>query len=155
MLQLRSLFFLALFFAGLRVFHKGYSDIDGVSGILYQILIKHVVEHEKAIKHIAEHDDKDSYNFDNGGISINNPDVYFGYAADRFPLPDWLDEFLKSQPIRTHNQTLADPNEKFIVLACHKFKGIYLEACGGFTDRLFLLPYYIWLAKKTGRRLLM
>ena len=80
----------------------------------------------------------------------------FEYAdsLERFPLSPWLDELMKSQPIATHNETLADPNEKFIVMTCHKFKSVQYEECGGFTDRLFLLPYYLWLANKTGRRLL-
>jgi hypothetical protein len=75
-------------------------------------------------------------------------------AMTRFPLPDWLDKFLKSQPTATHNETLSDPNAKFIVMTCYKFKRNYWEACGGLSDRLFLLPYYIWLANKTGRKLL-
>ena len=73
----------------------------------------------------------------------------------RFPLPEWLDDFLHSQPTNTHNETLADKHEKFIVMTCHKYHGTYDEACGGFADRMTLLPYYIWLARKTGRRLLM
>ena len=87
-----------------------------------------------------------------------NDDFQFQYKdpLNKFPLPQWLDEFLNSQPSETHNETLADPNEKFIVMTCHRYKGdTFYEACGGFTDRLFLLPYYIWVANKTGRRLLM
>lgn len=76
-------------------------------------------------------------------------------SLTRFPLSPWLDELMKSQPVATHNATLADPNEKFIVMTCHKFKNVHYEECGGFTDRLFLLPYYLWLANKTGRKLLM
>ena len=90
-------------------------------------------------------------------IMMRNEDFQFQYKdpLNKFPLPQWLDEFLNSQHSETHNETLADPNEKFIVMTCHKFMRVHYEACGGFTDRLFLLPYYIWLANKTGRRLLM
>jgi len=80
-------------------------------------------------------------------FEYNNP-------IHRFPLPLWLDNFLNSQPSETHHDMLVDPNEKFLVLTCHKYKKTKYEKCGGFTDRLFLLPYYIWLAHKTGRRLL-
>jgi len=69
-------------------------------------------------------------------------------------LPSWIDRFLQSQPALAMPAILADPNEKFIVMTCHKFKHTFYEACGGFTDRLFLLPYYVWLAHKSGRRLL-
>jgi hypothetical protein len=75
-------------------------------------------------------------------------------AMTRFLLPDWLDKFLKSQPTATHNETLSDPNAKFIVMTCFKYKTSLWEACGGLSDRIFLLPYYIWLANKTGRKLL-
>jgi hypothetical protein len=78
----------------------------------------------------------------------------FEDGLTRFPLPDWMDKFLKSQPTATHADLFSDPNEKFIVMTCYKFTPKSWEACGGFSDRMFLLPYYIWLANKTGRRLL-
>jgi hypothetical protein len=75
-------------------------------------------------------------------------------GKERFPLPDWLENFLKTQPVAIHNDTLSDPDAKSIVLTCHKFKQTVIEACGGLTDRLFLLPYALFLAHKTGRKLL-
>eukprot|EP00594_Rhizosolenia_setigera_P003817 CAMPEP_0178940722 /NCGR_PEP_ID=MMETSP0789-20121207/977_1 /TAXON_ID=3005 /ORGANISM="Rhizosolenia setigera, Strain CCMP 1694" /LENGTH=470 /DNA_ID=CAMNT_0020619813 /DNA_START=69 /DNA_END=1481 /DNA_ORIENTATION=+ len=77
----------------------------------------------------------------------------------KFPLPQWIDDFLSSQPYDEnnddkHNAMLINPNEKFIVMVCHKYKETVVEACGGITDRLTLIPYYIWLAHKTGRKLL-
>jgi len=89
------------------------------------------------------------------GHDINTPlNFEYNNPLHRFPLPLWLDNFLNSQPSETHHDMLLDPNEKFLVLTCHKYKKTKYEKCGGFTDRLFLLPYYIWLAHKTGRRLL-
>ena len=72
----------------------------------------------------------------------------------KFPLPDWLDTFLNSQPIETHNKSIADPNQKFFVLTCHKFEVNQEEDCGGFSDRMKLLPYMLWVAKMNGRMLL-
>lgn len=73
-----------------------------------------------------------------------------------FPeVPAWMDQFLSSQPISTHIDTLNDINSKFIVLTCHSYKGgTYPEACGGLSDRMMRLPYYVWLCHKTGRKLL-
>lgn len=73
-----------------------------------------------------------------------------------FPsVPQWLREFLASQPVATHNETLRDPDAKFIVLTCHKFKGgTVSEACGGLSDRLMRLTYYAWVAHNSGRKLL-
>jgi len=84
------------------------------------------------------------------------PGFQFEYnnSVNKFTLPDWMEEFFKNQPIATHNKTLADPNEKFIVLTCHKYKGTFDEACGGLSDRLRYLPQFIWLAYRTGRKLL-
>jgi hypothetical protein len=65
-----------------------------------------------------------------------------------------MEEFLTTQPPATHEQLLKNPNEKFIVMTCHKFAGNKPEDCGGFTDRLKTLPYWLWLAQMTGRRLL-
>ena len=93
----------------------------------------------------------------NEDITRRNDQFQFQYKdpLNKFPLPQWLEDFLNSQPSETHNETLADPNEKFIVMTCHKYKSTVFESCGGIADRLFLIPYYIWLANKTGRKLLM
>ena len=80
--------------------------------------------------------------------------VRYSDAKTRFPVPDWLDQLLKSQPVSTHSETLNDPSAKFIVATCYRHSHNQLEACGGLTDRLFLLPYMLWLAHKTGRRFL-
>lgn len=71
-----------------------------------------------------------------------------------FTLPKWIDDFLQNQPIETHLETLADLNQKFIVLTCHKFNNIQEEKCGGLADRLIQIPHYLWLANQTGRKLL-
>ena len=76
------------------------------------------------------------------------------FNRSMFPLPDWLDSFLDSQPIETHNNSLADPNQKFIVMTCHKFANTKEEDCGGFSDRMKLLPYMLWVAKTSQRMLL-
>lgn len=72
----------------------------------------------------------------------------------QFLLPEWLESFLQTQPTSTHADTLSDPNAKFIVMTCYRFEQTQEEKCGGITDRMTLLPYYLWLAKKTGRKLL-
>jgi hypothetical protein len=36
----------------------------------------------------------------------------------------------------------------------YKFKTLDWEVCGELSHRLFLLPYYTWLANKAGRKLL-
>lgn len=74
----------------------------------------------------------------------------------QFPtVPQWLQEFLASQPVATHNDTLRDPNAKFIVLTCHTYKkGTWPEACGGLSDRIMHISYYAWVAHNSGRKLL-
>jgi hypothetical protein len=84
---------------------------------------------------------------------------YFSNISQRFPLPSstyaaWLQDFLTTQPTATHLQSLNNPQQKFIVMTCHKYEQTKLEACGGFTDRVKLIPYYMWLAQHTNRMLL-
>ena len=89
----------------------------------------------------------------------------FQYNKDEIPrkktdsttlslVPDWLEEMLESQPSSTHHESLADPNQKFLVLTCHKYNGNVKEECGGLVDRLALIPYYLLLAYETKRMLL-
>lgn len=52
--------------------------------------------------------------------SLDEFQFQFDNAVANFTLPEWMEEFFNSQPIATHNKTLADPKEKFIVLSCHK-----------------------------------
>jgi hypothetical protein len=81
----------------------------------------------------------------------------FPNISERFPLSSsaaWLQDFLTTQPTATHLQSFNNPNQKFIVMTCHKYEQTKLEACGGFADRLKLIPYYMWLAKQTNRMLL-
>lgn len=88
---------------------------------------------------------------------VNESSILYSKEEIRkmFPeVPVWMDQFLSSQPISTHNDTLSDPNSKFIILTCHSFKRTYKEDCGGLSDRMMRLPYYVWLAHKTGRKLL-
>ena len=94
------------------------------------------------------------------GKNHNDDSFQFKYkdAMTRFPLPAWLDKFLTSQPTTATGSTqndimLSDPNAKFIVMTCYKYETVHWEKCGGLSDRLFSLPYYIWLANKTGRKL--
>lgn len=70
-----------------------------------------------------------------------------------FPeVPEWMDQFLSSQPISTHTDTLNDINSKFIVLTCHSYKGgnYPAEACGGLSDRMMRLPYMSGYLTKLG-----
>jgi hypothetical protein len=97
-------------------------------------------------------------NSTSGATKVNSSSILFTKEEirKRFPeVPLWMDQFLSSQPTSTHNDTLNDPNSKFIILTCYSYKaGTYPEACGGLSDRMMRLPYYVWLAHKTGRKLL-
>mmetsp|Transcript_8137 Transcript_8137/g.11623 ORF Transcript_8137/g.11623 Transcript_8137/m.11623 type:complete len:507 (-) Transcript_8137:117-1637(-) len=98
--------------------------------------------------------------------TIQVPEINYNYTFIRYdenyktkyPLPDWMEEFLSRQPtgnVEKHHDMLTDPSNKYIVMTCYKFDGHrQVEDCGGFTDRMFLLPYNIWLAHQTGRKLL-
>jgi hypothetical protein len=82
---------------------------------------------------------------------------HFPNVSQRFPLASsaaWLQDFLTTQPTSTHLQSLNNPHQKFIVMTCHKYEQTKLEACGGFADRIKLIPYFMWLAKQTNRMLL-
>eukprot|EP00546_Thalassionema_frauenfeldii_P010593 CAMPEP_0178917884 /NCGR_PEP_ID=MMETSP0786-20121207/13511_1 /TAXON_ID=186022 /ORGANISM="Thalassionema frauenfeldii, Strain CCMP 1798" /LENGTH=451 /DNA_ID=CAMNT_0020591517 /DNA_START=125 /DNA_END=1480 /DNA_ORIENTATION=+ len=85
-------------------------------------------------------------------------DAIFNFQYDNaftnFSLPEWLENFIHNQSIATHNDIISDPNERFLVLSCHKYGGGLPEKCGGLTDRLRFLPYFIWIAHQTGRKLL-
>ncbi|CAB9524969.1 expressed unknown protein (Partial), partial [Seminavis robusta] len=83
--------------------------------------------------------------------------VQYRDHRNRFALPEWLDEFLKTQPAnnpQAHHEMLTNPDNKFIVITCYKHSNNKLEDCGGFSDRLALMPYQLWLAHKTGRKFL-
>jgi len=74
----------------------------------------------------------------------------------KYPLPDWMEEFLSKQPTgdsQQHHEMLADPSNQFLVMTCYKYrdKG---ESCGGFTDRLMNLAWNMWAAHQTNRKLL-
>jgi hypothetical protein len=95
--------------------------------------------------------------FTTNASSTSTFSFYFSNISQRFPLAssaDWLQEFLTTQPTATHLQSLHNPHQKFIVMTCHKYQQTKLEACGGFTDRVKLIPYYLWLAQHTNRMLL-
>ena len=66
---------------------------------------------------------------DHKGNEAKEASFQFQYdnAVTKFSLPDWMEDFFKGQPIATHNDTLADPNEKFIVLTCHKVRMCSME----------------------------
>lgn len=118
-------------------------------------LWKKVREVENAAKEVQQKLSHTKSRSDNS--EADNDDFQFQYdnPLTNFSLPHWMEEFFENQPIPTHNDTLADQNEKFLVMTCHVFKGgAQLEACGGLSDRMMLFPYYIWLAHKTGRKFL-
>eukprot|EP00588_Corethron_pennatum_P022827 CAMPEP_0194312812 /NCGR_PEP_ID=MMETSP0171-20130528/9746_1 /TAXON_ID=218684 /ORGANISM="Corethron pennatum, Strain L29A3" /LENGTH=524 /DNA_ID=CAMNT_0039067509 /DNA_START=216 /DNA_END=1790 /DNA_ORIENTATION=- len=87
-----------------------------------------------------------------GGDEYDYRFIKYEDVAKKFPLPDWWDKFLKTQPVASHDKTLSDPDTKFLVMTCHKYATTTQEVCGGITDRLVLLPHYLWLAHKTGRK---
>lgn len=46
--------------------------------------------------------------------------IQYDNAATNFSLPEWLENFIHNQSIASHNDTISDPNERFLVLSCHK-----------------------------------
>ncbi len=92
------------------------------------------------------------------------PDIHYNYTflrypvdyKTKYPLPDWIEEFLSKQPTgdpQQHHEMLTAPSNKFLVMTCYKFyRGV--EDCGGFTDRLMNLPWNMWVAHHTNRKLL-
>ena len=96
-------------------------------------------------------------------IDYNYDFLRYDDFQTRFPaLPDWMEEVFRQQPSNNpqhHHDMLVDPNNKFIVLTCYVHSNSFsqnmgLEDCGGLTDRLLLLPLQLWMAHKSGRRLL-
>lgn len=92
------------------------------------------------------------------------PDIHYNYTflrypvdyKTKYPLPDWIEEFLSKQPTgdpQQHHEMLTDPSNKFLVMTCYRFQG-GAEACGGSTDRLMNLPWNMWVAHQTNRKLL-
>lgn len=65
----------------------------------------------------------------------------FSDYQTRFPVPDWIEEFLTTQHPSSHQELLRDPDEKFIVMTCHKYESNRVEKCGGLADRLKQIPY--------------
>ena len=62
---------------------------------------------------------------DDRNIQIDKDPLHFEHmnSVQKFSLPQqWMVDFFNSQPVETHNETLSDPNEKFIVLSCHLYK---------------------------------
>lgn len=60
-------------------------------------------------------------------------------------VPEWVRSYAvwHQEQLRYH---LNDPSTKFLTVTCHKD-----YACGGLSDRLRTLPYFILAANKTGR----
>ena len=85
--------------------------------------------------------------------------MFLRYKVDyktKYPLPDWMEAFLSKQPTgdpQQHHEMLTDPSNKFLVMVCYRYKGA-LDACGGLTDRLMNLPWNMWVAHQTNRKLL-
>ena len=90
-------------------------------------------------------------------IFSNAEQFILTYPPNQFSIPDWMDDLLQNQPVVNHSAIFEDPNSKYIILACHYYncwKGqdaCEREACGGITDRMWQIPYYLWLAHQTGR----
>ena len=87
-------------------------------------------------------------------MTTNKTMIDLSFDPSLFPLPDWMEAFFRSQPRKTHLQSLSDPGKQFIVMTCHKHSVDRQEECGGFSDRMALLPYFVWLANQTQRMLL-
>jgi hypothetical protein len=71
--------------------------------------------------------DQSSYHPHTSTNAIRNKEFQFQYqhAVSNFSLPvlaEWMEEFLKHQPIMSHDATLSDPDQKFIVMTCHKVR---------------------------------
>ena len=81
----------------------------------------------------------------------------FVHSQSQFSVPVWMDDVLRAQPVKNHSEIFKDPDSKYIILACHYYncwKGqdaCVSEACGGITDRMWQIPYYLWLAHQTRR----
>jgi len=60
-------------------------------------------------------------------------------------VPEWLNEYIKWHG---EQRLQNDPSSKYLVLGCHKD-----YACGGLSDRLQSLPYFLLAANKTERLL--
>jgi len=63
-------------------------------------------------------------------------------------VPGWLDDYVKWHQIQ-RRVNLYKPETKFLIVACHKN-----HMCGGISDRLRPLPFFLMLAHKTNRVLL-
>ena len=77
----------------------------------------------------------------------------FVYSQDQFSVPDWMESIFQSQLTKNHSKIFEDQNSKFIILSCHFYNcwrgraACVSEACGGITDRMWQIPYYLWLAR--------
>jgi len=60
-------------------------------------------------------------------------------------VPDWIKNYVEWHKDQRLNH-LHDPDTKFLTVTCHRN-----YACGGLSDRLRPLPYFILAANKTGR----
>ena len=102
-------------------------------------------------------DNHDSHFVDQDHDLAQQPHHRLEYSdyETRFPIPHELQAMLASQPPETHNQTLHKPNQRFLVMTCHFFNNnTKPEDCGGFSDRLIQMPYFLLLAHQTNRTFL-
>ena len=96
---------------------------------------------------------------ENAAAEIDYDYTFLRYPVEyktKFPLPDWMEEFMSKQPTgdpQKHQEMLNDPSSKFLVMVCFRFLND-IEDCGGLTDRLMNLPWNMWVAHKTNRKLL-
>ena len=63
-------------------------------------------------------------------------------------VPDWVKEYTQWHNIQRRDH-MNDPDTKFLTIACHEGR-----MCGGISDRLRTTPFFLLLAKKLNRVLL-
>ena len=99
-----------------------------------------------------------------GAISNMVSDIDYNYTflkhhvdyKTKYPLPDWMEEFLSKQPTgdpQKQHEMLVNPSNKFLVMTCYKYSD-GVEDCGGLSDRFMNLPWNMWVAHQTNRKLL-
>ena len=83
--------------------------------------------------------------------------ISFGFAQSRIHsevrdglvnIPDWLKEYVNWHNIQRRDH-INDPKTKFLTMTC--LEG---NTCGGISDRLRIFPFFLVLAKKMNRVLL-
>lgn len=100
-------------------------------------------------KEYKEDDEVDANNVIDDYVAFEDPYSYLTmYGRHRYDesfrnLPKWLQEYFEWHKEQTDD---ADENTKYAVLAC-----LPEDDCGGLSDRLRPLPFYLMVAKRTNR----